>query len=188
MLFASSAVSAPSLFQPPIEQLPAVPDSPPLSPSSTRLPPAFMTKEVTHYEIGTPIPDTRSRHHCCVCRTKFVPGEDICRLYDDHCFHEACLEEKLTREVYDDPWQESDQTTITTASSTPLGRHRNPSLAGTGIGESETPKRIQLSSHTRDYAAYPIQTRLTDGRPSICLLYTSPSPRDLSTSRMPSSA
>ena len=26
------------------------------------------------------------------------------------------------------------------------------------------------------------------GRPSICLLYTSPSPRDLSTSRMPSSA
>ena len=26
------------------------------------------------------------------------------------------------------------------------------------------------------------------GRPSVCLLYTSPSPRDLSTSRMPSSA
>jgi len=27
-----------------------------------------------------------------------------------------------------------------------------------------------------------------DARPNICLLYTSPSPRDLSTSRMPSSA
>ena len=29
---------------------------------------------------------------------------------------------------------------------------------------------------------------LTGDKPSICLLYTSPSPRDLSTSRMPSSA
>ena len=29
---------------------------------------------------------------------------------------------------------------------------------------------------------------LRDGKGSICLLYTSPSPRDLSTSRMPSSA
>ena len=27
-----------------------------------------------------------------------------------------------------------------------------------------------------------------NGKPSLCLLYTSPSPRDLSTSRMPSSA
>ena len=28
----------------------------------------------------------------------------------------------------------------------------------------------------------------TEGKPGFCLLYTSPSPRDLSTSRMPSSA
>ena len=31
-------------------------------------------------------------------------------------------------------------------------------------------------------------TKNTDGLAAVCLLYTSPSPRDLSTSRMPSSA
>ena len=40
-----------------------------------------------------------------------------------------------------------------------------------------------LSEETQDDA-----TRLTKERCFICLLYTSPSPRDLSTSRMPSSA
>ena len=34
----------------------------------------------------------------------------------------------------------------------------------------------------------PILVRPNDGKYQICLLYTSPSPRDLSTSRMPSSA
>ena len=34
----------------------------------------------------------------------------------------------------------------------------------------------------------PIHSELDDDQLSICLLYTSPSPRDLSTSRMPSSA
>ena len=33
-----------------------------------------------------------------------------------------------------------------------------------------------------------IRTTLEKGKSGICLLYTSPSPRDLSTSRMPSSA
>ena len=35
---------------------------------------------------------------------------------------------------------------------------------------------------------HPIFQSDEKGRPNICLLYTSPSPRDLSTSRMPSSA
>ena len=34
----------------------------------------------------------------------------------------------------------------------------------------------------------PLNTPGTDGLSNACLLYTSPSPRDLSTSRMPSSA
>ena len=37
------------------------------------------------------------------------------------------------------------------------------------------------------FTTYGIVTELTGGR-TACLLYTSPSPRDLSTSRMPSSA
>ena len=32
----------------------------------------------------------------------------------------------------------------------------------------DTPK-VQLSSHVREYSAYPIQTRLQDGRPSIII-------------------
>ena len=35
---------------------------------------------------------------------------------------------------------------------------------------------------------YLIKDMLENDRPATCLLYTSPSPRDLSTSRMPSSA
>ena len=35
---------------------------------------------------------------------------------------------------------------------------------------------------------YPIDDLIDEGSIGICLLYTSPSPRDLSTSRMPSSA
>ena len=34
----------------------------------------------------------------------------------------------------------------------------------------------------------PVSEKVAPGRVKICLLYTSPSPRDLSTSRMPSSA
>ena len=40
----------------------------------------------------------------------------------------------------------------------------------------------------RAYYALPPLSRKSDGLPTGCLLYTSPSPRDLSTSRMPSSA
>ena len=43
----------------------------------------------------------------------------------------------------------------------------------------------ELGQTTRDISSY---EKLMDMRLQICLLYTSPSPRDLSTSRMPSSA
>ena len=36
--------------------------------------------------------------------------------------------------------------------------------------------------------AYGDDSKIEVGAPMVCLLYTSPSPRDLSTSRMPSSA
>ena len=49
----------------------------------------------------------------------------------------------------------------------------------------------QMNSHNESFALY-FKTRekaiLAKGEDSNCLLYTSPSPRDLSTSRMPSSA
>jgi len=35
---------------------------------------------------------------------------------------------------------------------------------------------------------YGLSSRAAVAQPALCLLYTSPSPRDLSTSRMPSSA
>ena len=47
----------------------------------------------------------------------------------------------------------------------------------------------EYSSSVRKYASKPILSRAVQKTLSyICLLYTSPSPRDLSTSRMPSSA
>ena len=49
------------------------------------------------------------------------------------------------------------------------------------FGEALTPVLIETSEPARDGAEQARQTEL-------CLLYTSPSPRDLSTSRMPSSA
>ena len=47
---------------------------------------------------------------------------------------------------------------------------------------------IQHVFNTKGKRARPALTLLTAGFYNDCLLYTSPSPRDLSTSRMPSSA
>ena len=38
------------------------------------------------------------------------------------------------------------------------------------------------------YTTFQLEGRVSDGRTAICLLYTSPSPRDATLSRMPSSA
>ena len=54
---------------------------------------------------------------------------------------------------------------------------------GTGKGR-KTPKGRQLD----DQALIDVRELLGDKPRRRCLLYTSPSPRDLSTSRMPSSA
>ena len=56
------------------------------------------------------------------------------------------------------------------------------------IAESESKCRSDLSTFLSlcDYLGVPIAHEKTEG--PVCLLYTSPSPRDLSTSRMPSSA
>ena len=64
-------------------------------------------------------------------------------------------------------------------------------------GQGETKRAAALNQAVKDGAEKPSSTprsrggaildRLTN-RPESCLLYTSPSPRDLSTSRMPSSA
>ena len=71
-----------------------------------------------------------------------------------------------------------------------------PALFLTAMGETEN--RIDgLEAGADDYIAKPFEPRelilriqriLTRGQSQPCLLYTSPSPRDLSTSRMPSSA
>ena len=57
---------------------------------------------------------------------------------------------------------------------------------------SQVPRHIFLDqalwSRAYENRALTIGYRQTISQPYICLLYTSPSPRDLSTSRMPSSA
>ena len=53
-------------------------------------------------------------------------------------------------------------------------------------GEIENWKR--RFSELENSAGHEIHTKVSSYEQRICLLYTSPSPRDLSTSRMPSSA
>ena len=115
----------------------------------------------------------KSIHHCQVCRKKFIQGDRICRLYGNHCFHEVCLEETLVREIYDDPWQDDESVQSTwTGSQTSSTEHHG--LVGTRDGnyenrDHEQPEKVKLSEHGREYAAFPIQTKLKDGRPSIII-------------------
>ena len=114
---------------------------------------------------------------------KFAKGDKICKLYDSHCFHEACLEKTLVRETYDDPWQDEEMVHASWAD--PLRQEakrcglagteggdcedQGAMLAETEDGDREQPDSVQLSKHCREYAAYPIQTKLKDGRPSIII-------------------
>ena len=64
-------------------------------------------------------------------------------------------------------------------------------LAPYGISQSEFIRRaIQGASIRPVVTVSPVNDELLSalGKLTVCLLYTSPSPRDLSTSRMPSSA
>ena len=71
--------------------------------------------------------------------------------------------------------------------STPTG----PNSSGNDVSES-----MSLATYTEraylDYSMYVINDRalphIADGLKPVCLLYTSPSPRDRTRSRMPSSA
>ena len=120
---------------------------------------------VTHFEISTPpciqAGDCCGPHRCSHCQASFVKGDAICRLYDRQCFHQECLEQVLTRYTYEPDREETCE------------------LVGTAVGEDENTRppseasvdtpSINLSTHVREYAAYPIQTRLQDGRPSIII-------------------
>ena len=68
-------------LEPILTALESVPSDPPA-------PTFMMTQQVVHHDIGTPTLIVKSRHHCCVCQAKFTVGENICRLYEDHRFHE----------------------------------------------------------------------------------------------------
>ena len=52
------------------------------------------------------------------------------------------------------------------------------------IGRYSNPGYASVADAVREF----FERRVDLQRPGVCLLYTSPSPRDLSTSRMPSSA
>ena len=54
--------------------------------------------------------------------------------------------------------------------------------------ENENPTLVDKDSPTQRIGAKPLEGFETSAHRTPCLLYTSPSPRDLSTSRMPSSA
>ena len=70
-------------------------------------------------------------------------------------------------------------------------RDPDPRVAGGGIAQLEA-AGIEVISGVCEAEAQALNRsfiqRVQTGRPWGCLLYTSPSPRDLSTSRMPSSA
>ena len=97
-----------------------------------------------------------------------------------------------------------DGTILTDASTgssslTSLGTLTGLSVLGTTVLSSTTGVTTVANSRTNDFAGNLLQldsfmeTASTNynillARSNVCLLYTSPSPRDLSTSRMPSSA
>ena len=60
-------------------------------------------------------------------------------------------------------------------------------LLRAGASDNELLTAIQQAINHRAKDGFEAEAR-RKGQASICLLYTSPSPRDLSTSRMPSSA
>ena len=79
-------------------------------------------------------------------------------MYSEHYFHEDCFEGALARTTYGADVQDDESTNCSEKDST-----------GTVIGEGGDPQPMQLSSHYREYSAYPSQTRLEYGRPSIII-------------------
>ena len=62
------------------------------------------------------------------------------------------------------------------------------SIPGDGIGKEVVPEGLKVLKDAAKKHQFKINFTEYDFASCDCLLYTSPSPRDLSTSRMPSSA
>ena len=60
--------------------------------------------------------------------------------------------------------------------------------SGTYFKSQKKRKQTAIIAKDTRLSGYTLEPALVSGLASACLLYTSPSPRDLSTSRMPSSA
>ena len=82
-------------------------------------------------------------------------------------------------------WAEAAATRLAEALSEALASDGRALFAGSG-GSTPSPIYARLAQADLDWAR--VTATLVDERYVPCLLYTSPSPRDLSTSRMPSSA
>ena len=63
-----------------------------------------------------------------------------------------------------------------------------PSNLGEFIGQEQLKSSLRIAIDAAIYRKEPLDHTLLYGQPGFCLLYTSPSPRDPKTSRMPSSA
>ena len=127
----------------------------------------------TQLEIGTPPAFQRgahNRHVCRHCHTKFQSGDAVCTLYEQQCYHQDCLEKAITRANYhpdDDETTNADTEDLTgRVSSEGESLETHP---GRVSSEGVVSHSVELSSHIREYSAYPIQTRLKDGRPSIII-------------------
>ena len=82
----------------------------------------------------------------------------------------------MIRETYDDPYQDTESVQSTWAGSRTSDaehcgltgiekddcEHSETKLVGTELGDHKQPEKVQLSKHCREYAAYPIQTKLKD--------------------------
>ena len=153
------------LFQAPTEwRQPQPTEVPAQTYSDPPLPPSL----VAHFEICTPQEDLKSQHHCQICRKQFLQGDKICRLYDNHCFHEACLEKTMVRETYNSQTNDADHCGLAGTDDGDCENH-GAKLVETEDGDHKPLDKVQLSTHCREYAAFPIQTKLKDGRPSIII-------------------
>ena len=109
------------------------------------------------------------KDHPLTSKKKLVPSDldinDLLLLEDGHCFRDSILNICKTQKAYDD-----DSLKLASGSFETMVK-----LANEGLGMTLLPylHTLDLAESTKD---------------NICLLYTSPSPRDRQKSRMPSSA
>ena len=98
--------------------------------------------------------------------------------------HGSWISEYKTFFVWGETWQSLVNFQASEAETTLNPFCLNPEELNSFLSDHLTKKKAKIQAQL---AALEIQDLILN-IPSICLLYTSPSPRDLSTSRMPSSA